>query len=163
MLACLIVLLPSNGQNIYLKVMMRWVNLLSFSTWYNIWWGYKWIIILTSPCLILVKYVLVLPLRAHQHPLVKSVILMMISLFRLFLLVSPSLCEEVIHPLMVSHMSIKIIFCWSPWLLLPHMNMCTYVYSVHSYWYILLVLLLHVVFDGQHLYISTFSLCVPFL
>ena len=113
--------------------------------------------------MILVKYILVLPLRSHQNPLVNSIILIMISLFRLCLLVSPSLCEEAIRPLMVSRMSRKIIFCWSPWLLLPHLTVCTSVSSFHSDLSILLLLLLHVVFDGQHLYISTFSLCVTFL
>ena len=117
---------------------------------------------MNSPYLILVEEFPVSLLRAHQHPLVNIILLIILYLIRLCLLVFPIPCEESLHPLMVYCMSIEKGLCWSPWFLLILMTVCPSVSNFHSHWYILLFLFLPFVFDGHYLYISIFSLCVPF-
>ena len=60
-------------------------------------------------------------------------------------------------------MSKEIIFCWSPWFLIPLMDIYPYMSIVHSHLSLLMLLFLHVLFDRNYLYIYSFSQCVPFL
>ena len=80
---------------------------------------------------------------------------------RLCLPVLPSICEEALHILAVSLILRERAFCLSLLFLLPLIIVLPYVSSVHSHWSLLLLLLLHVVFDEQHWWIFGFS-CVIF-
>ena len=79
------------------------------------------------------------------------------------MMVFPSTHEESLHPLMMYHMSREIVFCWYPRLLLLLLNVCPSVSSVHSHWYILLLLFLCFTFTGSIYIYSTFYLSISFL
>ena len=105
----------------------------------------------------------VLFIRACQHPLLNSIILVILSLTRLCPLVLSSTCEEALHKLMVSCMSIETVLWYSPRFLITLLMYFPSVHSVNSHLYLLLLLFLCAVFDVQNLYIYTFSMCVTLL
>ena len=106
---------------------------------------------LTPPCILLIEYFSVSLLRDHKNQLVNNIILIMISIQKLCLKVSPGIFEEALHPLVGYHMSRESTLCYSTQCLLPLLIVNNSVSISHLHGYLPLIFLLHIVLDDKNL------------